>query len=92
MAAFDLQLNPAHPGLSFHKLDKAKDKNFWSDLVIQRHLGSSFTATIPGLLLCYVGHQRRRLLLGGGTPMGWKHIRRPARRSWWKCASACRRS
>ena len=28
--AFDLQLNPAHPGLSFHKLDKARDKNFWS--------------------------------------------------------------
>src|ERR1035441_8002823 len=28
--AFDLQINPANPGLSFHKLDKAKDKNFWS--------------------------------------------------------------
>ena len=29
-AAFDLQLNPANPGISLHKLDKAKDKNFWS--------------------------------------------------------------
>jgi len=29
-AAFDLQMNPANPGLSFHKLDKARDKNFWS--------------------------------------------------------------
>jgi len=28
--AFDLQMNPASPGLSFHKLDKARDKNFWS--------------------------------------------------------------
>jgi hypothetical protein len=28
--AFDLQLNPAHPGMSFHKLDNARDKNFWS--------------------------------------------------------------
>ena len=28
--AFDLQLNPANPGISFHKLDKAQDKNFWS--------------------------------------------------------------
>ena len=28
--AFDLQLNPANPGMSFHKLEKAKDKNFWS--------------------------------------------------------------
>ncbi len=28
--AFDLQLNPVSTGMSFHKLDKAKDKNFWS--------------------------------------------------------------
>lgn len=28
--AFDLQMNPASSGMSFHKLDKAKDKNFWS--------------------------------------------------------------
>jgi mRNA-degrading endonuclease RelE of RelBE toxin-antitoxin system len=28
--AFDLQVNPAGPGLAFHKLAKAKDKNFWS--------------------------------------------------------------
>jgi superfamily I DNA/RNA helicase len=28
--AFDLQLDPAAPGLGFHKLDKAKDRNFWS--------------------------------------------------------------
>jgi len=27
---FDLQLNPANPGMSLHKLDKARDKNFWS--------------------------------------------------------------
>jgi mRNA-degrading endonuclease RelE of RelBE toxin-antitoxin system len=28
--AFDLQMNPASPGMSFHKLDKARAKNFWS--------------------------------------------------------------
>ncbi len=28
--AFDLQLNPANPGISFHKLDRAKEKVFWS--------------------------------------------------------------
>ena len=28
--AFDLQMNPVNPGMSLHKLDKAKDKNFWS--------------------------------------------------------------
>ena len=28
--AFDLQLNPAQPGLQCHKLDRAQDPNFWS--------------------------------------------------------------
>jgi mRNA-degrading endonuclease RelE of RelBE toxin-antitoxin system len=28
--AFDLQVNPANPSISFHKLAKAKNKNFWS--------------------------------------------------------------
>lgn len=53
--AFDLQLNPANPGMSFHKLDKAKDKNFWSvrvsgdiRLIVHKTQGS--------LLLCYVNH------------------------------------
>lgn len=27
--SFDLQLNPASPGMQFHKLDKARDKNLW---------------------------------------------------------------
>ncbi len=27
-SAFDLQVNPAHPGMSFHKLDRAKNRNF----------------------------------------------------------------
>src|SRR6266446_7035284 len=33
--AFDLQLNPVNPGMSFHKLSKAKDKRFWSVRVSQ---------------------------------------------------------
>src|SRR5881394_2621815 len=53
--AFDLQMNPASPGMQFHKLDKARDKNFWSVRV------NSDTRLIahktPGsLLLCYVDH------------------------------------
>ena len=28
--AFDLQMNPVNTGMSLHKLDKAKDKNFCS--------------------------------------------------------------
>ena len=53
--AFDLQLNPANPGLSCHKLDRARDKHFWSvrargdlRLIVHRTDGS--------LLLCYVDH------------------------------------
>src|SRR5690348_12572353 len=53
--AFDLQANPATPSLKFHKLDKAKDKRFWSvrassdiRLIVHKTEGS--------LLLCYVDH------------------------------------
>jgi mRNA-degrading endonuclease RelE of RelBE toxin-antitoxin system len=53
--AFDLQVNPANPGMSFHRLDKARDKNFWSvrassDIRIIVH------KTSGSLLLCYVDH------------------------------------
>ena len=27
---FDLQMNPASPGMRLHKVERAKDKNFWS--------------------------------------------------------------
>lgn len=53
--AFDLQINPANPGMSFHKLDKARDKNFWSVRV-----GSDIRLIVhksnTSLLLCYVDH------------------------------------
>lgn len=53
--AFDLQLNPANPGLRFHKLNKTKDPNFWSvsanmDIRIIVH------KTADSLMLCYVDH------------------------------------
>ena len=28
--AFDLQMDPSHSGRQFHKLDRARDKRFWS--------------------------------------------------------------
>lgn len=55
MTAFDLQLNPASPGLSFHKLDKAKDKNFWS-VRVNRDVRLIVHRTDTSLLLCYVDH------------------------------------
>lgn len=53
--AFDLQLNPANPGMSFHKLDKAKDTNFWS-IRVSRDIRLIVHKTNSSLLLCYVDH------------------------------------
>jgi mRNA-degrading endonuclease RelE of RelBE toxin-antitoxin system len=53
--AFDLQLNPANPGLSFHKLDKAKDKSFWS-VRVSRDIRLIVHRNEVSLLLCYVDH------------------------------------
>ncbi|MBA4148482.1 MAG: DEAD/DEAH box helicase [Verrucomicrobia bacterium] len=66
--AFDLQVNPASPGLKFHKLDKAKDKNFWS-VRVGRDIRLIVHKTDGSLLLCYTNHhdkayewaERRRL-------------------------------
>ena len=66
--AFDLQLNPASPGLSLHKLDKARDKNFWS-VRVNGDLRVIVHKTQRRLMLCYVDHhdkayrwaERRRL-------------------------------
>ena len=65
---FDLQINPAIPGMSFHKLDRAKDKNFWS-VRVNKDLRLIVHRTENSLLLCYVNHhdkaydwaERRRL-------------------------------
>lgn len=53
--AFDLQLNPAHPSMSLHRIEQSKDKHFWSaragsDIRIILH------RTQASLLLCYVDH------------------------------------
>ena len=53
--AFDLQLNPANPGMQFHKLDRAKDPNFWS-VRVSRDIRLIVHKTKSSLLLCYVAH------------------------------------
>jgi mRNA-degrading endonuclease RelE of RelBE toxin-antitoxin system len=53
--AFDLQLNPAQPGMQLHKLDRAKDRNFWS-VRVSRDLRLIVHRTAASLLLCYVDH------------------------------------
>jgi len=54
-AAFDLQLNPASSGLSFHRLDKAKDKSFWS-VRVGSDVRLIVHKTASSFLLCYVDH------------------------------------
>jgi superfamily I DNA/RNA helicase/mRNA-degrading endonuclease RelE of RelBE toxin-antitoxin system len=53
--AFDLQLNPVNPGMSFHKLDNARDKNFWS-VRVSRDIRLIVHKVQGSLLLCYVDH------------------------------------
>ena len=53
--AFDLQLNPVNPGMSLHKLDKARDKHFWS-VRVSGDLRLIVHKTDSSLLLCYVDH------------------------------------
>ena len=53
--AFDLQLNPANPGFSFHRLEGARDKNFWS-VRVSRDIRLIVHRTDTSLLLCYVDH------------------------------------
>ncbi len=68
ITAFDIQQNPDSPGLSLHRIDRARDEGFWSarvnlDLRIVLHKRAGDT------LLAYVGHhddayawaERRRL-------------------------------
>lgn len=56
--AFDLQLNPANPGLQFHKLERTKDPRFWS-VRVNRDMRLIVHRTEANLLLCYVDHHDR---------------------------------
>lgn len=51
--AFDLQINPANSGMQLHRLNKAKDKNFWSvrissDLRLLVHKSDESLLTVRG--------------------------------------------
>lgn len=54
-AAFDLQLNPSQPGLQMHKLDGARDRNFWSARVNQ-DIRIIVHRTESSVMLAYVDH------------------------------------
>ena len=81
--AFDLQMDPTGNGHSFHKLDRAKDQNFWS-VRVSRDIRLIVHKTAGSLLLCYVDHhdkayqwaERRRLEIHPATGAAqWVEIR-----------------
>ena len=53
--AFDLQLNSTSAGMRFHKLDRARDPNFWS-VSVNLDIRLIVHKTDTSLLLCYVDH------------------------------------
>jgi hypothetical protein len=54
-AAFDFQMNPANPGAQFHRIDRSRDKNFWS-FRVNRDLRIIVHRTSESLMLCYADH------------------------------------
>ncbi|SDL48067.1 UvrD-helicase domain-containing protein [Aliiruegeria lutimaris] len=66
--AFDLQVDPSNPGLSFHRVDRAKDKDFWT-VRVNRDIRIVVHKRGGSMLLAYVDHhddaykwaERRRL-------------------------------
>ena len=55
MTAFDLQMNPANPGMQFHRIERAKDKRFWS-VRVNRDIRLIIHKTDATMLMCYVDH------------------------------------
>lgn len=53
--AFDLQMNPASPGLQYHKLERSQDPNF-SSVKVSRDIRIIVHRTGSSFMLCYVGH------------------------------------
>ena len=53
--AFDLQVDASTRGLSFHRIDRAKDRNFWS-VRVNRDIRLIVHRTASSVMLVYVDH------------------------------------
>jgi hypothetical protein len=67
-AAFDLQMSPDNPGLSLHRVDRARDKGFWTArvnrdirLVLHKQGGDTLLAWVGHHDDAYAWAERRRL-------------------------------
>src|SRR5260370_30050075 len=63
----DLQIDPTGKGLSFHRIDKSKDPNFWS-VRVSRDIRLIVHRTPESLLVAYVDHHDKAY--------GWAERRR----------------
>ena len=87
--AFDLQVDPAGLGLQFHRLDRARDKGFWS-VRVSRTFGDGSVTGWRGRCCCATwGITTRRT--SGQSGGGWRCIRGRGRRSSWRFGSGSRR-
>lgn len=55
ITVFDMQQDPASPGLKFHRIDKSKDPNFWS-IRCNRDIRIIVHKTANSFLVAYVDH------------------------------------
>jgi len=55
ITVFDFQLNPENPGHKFHRVERAKDKDFWS-VRVNRDIRLIVHKRGSNLLVCYVDH------------------------------------
>lgn len=55
ITVFDMQQDPSSPGLSFHRIDKSKDPNFWS-IRCNRDIRIIVHKTSNSFLVAYVDH------------------------------------
>jgi len=68
IATFDIQTNPENPGLSLHKVDRARDLNFWTGrvsrdirIVLHKQGGSTLLAWVGHHDDAYAWAERRRV-------------------------------
>ena len=69
--AFDLQLNPANTSMNFHKLEKAKDRNFWS-VRVSSDIRLIVHKNDKSILLCYVDHHDKAYDWAGNSSQNWR--------------------
>ncbi|MDC1084865.1 3'-5' exonuclease [Pseudomonadales bacterium] len=52
---YDLQIDPANPGLRFHRVERARDPNFWS-IRVNRDVRIIIHRTDKSFVVCYADH------------------------------------